>query len=170
MSKFKRFLLLGSLGVVLLAGLVWTSNIQGFSTAHASGCNSVATYNWSNNCTVSKGNSSNFVYAIQQSINVSTTPCGASTDGIFGPQTFATVECFQQHTTGLSVDGIVGPQTWGALYNTLRKGYSSGGWNYYHGNGNSTDDFKQWASSGVWYVYVYNPTGRWCQINLSSPC
>src|SRR5260370_29235820 len=111
MSYFKRFLLLGSIGVVLLAGLIFTSNTK-VSTAHANGCNTVAedyyfggTYYqpyWYNTCTVSQGAISNAVYAIQLTINGSHLKdphtgkyCNTNgVDGIFGQNTFNAVECF----------------------------------------------------------------------------
>lgn len=173
MSYFKRFLLLGSIGVVLLAGLVWTSNTQGSSTAHASGCNTVATGSWSNNCTVSEGNISNFVYAIQVMIDDINNCGNLNADGNFGSLTFAAVECYQK-SANLSVDGIVGPQTWGSLYSRLKLDYSSGGWDYYHVWTNGGSYFRKLHTSGVWYVQPgwWNNSNNfnWCQVNLSSPC
>jgi peptidoglycan hydrolase-like protein with peptidoglycan-binding domain len=170
MSSFKRFLL-GSIGVFLLAGLMFASHTKVSGTAFASGCNSVATHSWSNNCTVSEGNISGFVYVFQLTLDIfagiphSPCPTSISIDGNFGPQTFSAVECFQR-AKGLSVDGIVGPQTWGALYNTLfaNQGNPINGWDYYD-NGN----FRMWNSSGVWY-YENATTFKYCQMNLSSPC
>jgi peptidoglycan hydrolase-like protein with peptidoglycan-binding domain len=171
MSYFKRFLLLGSLGVVLLAGLMFTSYTN-VGTAHASGCNNPATYSWSNNCQISEGNISNYVYAIQNTI-YETHLCGTLTvDGNFGPITEAAVECFQK-AKGLSQDGIVGPQTWGALYKTLHPYNSSGGWDYYYVDEGIGIDYRKWDASGVWYVETVSPTTgqlKWCQVNLSSPC
>jgi hypothetical protein len=86
MSNWKRFLLLGSIGVFLLAGLMFTSHTRVSSTAFANGCHTVATGRggpplytptWSNNCTVSQGNISNFVTAIQTAMNDVGTPLAA---------------------------------------------------------------------------------------------
>lgn len=173
MSTLKRFLLLGSIGVFLLAGLMVTAYPTMSGAAIASGCNSVTTYSWSNNCTVSQGNYSNDVYAIQLTLSIYAapmkSPCHSydliSLDGDFGTQTFNAVECFQSNNS-LSVDGIVGPQTWGALRSTLfaNPGNPKNGWDYYD-NGN----FRMWDSSGVWY-YENATTFNYCQMNLSSPC
>lgn len=172
MSSFKRFLLLGSIGVVLLAGLMFASNTKGSSTAFASGCNSVATHSWSNNCQISEGNISNMVYAIQQLIDETGRCVPITVDGDFGPNTFNTVKCFQSYKK-LSVDGIVGPQTWGTLQGLLTHETSNSGWNYWSGDGGLSHEYKMWATSGVWYVEVAsNATHqlKWCQMNLSSPC
>jgi hypothetical protein len=171
MSYFKRILLHGSIGAVLLTGLMLTVTIGASSTAfaRADACNSTAIGTWSNNCQTSEGNISNFVYAIQETIDESRTPCGANIDGDFGPQTFTAVECFQSHTPGLSVDGIVGPQTWGALQNTLTFDHTAGGWFYYHGQIFSTVDYRQSSANGGWQMFVV-PRARWCTINLNSPC
>ena len=170
MVYFKRFLLLGSVGMVLLAGLLLTSSLKVSNTAFASGCNTVATGSWSNNCTVSEGNISNFVSAIQNTI-YETHTCGTpAVDGDFGPATLSAIKCFQgKH--GLSQDGIVGPQTWGALYKTLRSANSSGGWDYYYVDSGIGNDYRKSVSSGVWDLFEFtHGTYKWCQINSSSPC
>jgi peptidoglycan hydrolase-like protein with peptidoglycan-binding domain len=119
MSSCKRFLLLGGLGLTLLAGLMFTSSTLGFRTAFAAGCNSTATGSWSNNCQTSKGNSSLFTVAIQTIVTYSHTGCTTKgIDGDFGKNTVAGVKCFQK-AKKIGVDGIVGPQTWGAMENTL---------------------------------------------------
>jgi len=126
MSKWKRFLLLGSLGLTLLAGLLFTSATSGFRPAFANGCNSTATGSWSNNCQTSEGNISLFTVAIQTVINYSGTRdsstgnfCTTGTiDGNFGPNTFNGVECFQD-AKRIGDDGIVGPITWGKLESVL---------------------------------------------------
>lgn len=167
MSNFKRFLLLGSIGMVLLAGLLLTSNTRGSNTAFASGCNTVAYENWINNCSVYEGNISNYVYAIQVDINASGTGCGGlSVDGSFGPKTFAAVKCFQT-AKKIGVDGIVGPQTWQTLLESIGNYYYlSGGYYYYSRTASGPWNFKVNSTSNIWYVYV----GHWCEMNLSSPC
>jgi hypothetical protein len=128
----KRFLLLGSLGVILLAGLVYTIHTWVPRTAHAaSGCNTVAegydpnsfAPTWGNNCLVGVGNESNFVRAVQVLINGSGLLDGTTKlcpneviteDGKFGTQTQGAVKCFQSRNI-LTVDGVVGQHTWNAL-------------------------------------------------------
>lgn len=96
MSYFKRFLLLGSLGLALLAGLLFTSATSGSHAALASGCNSTAAGAWSNNCQTSQGNLSLFTVAIQTVVNFSGTGCSTGTiDGNFGQNTVNGVKCFQ---------------------------------------------------------------------------
>ena len=88
--------------------------VVGSGTAYASGCNTVATGSWSNNCTVSEGSDSHMVQAVQIYID-SLEACGqVAPDGDFGRDTKQAVECYQG-TVGLSQDGIVGPLTWGSL-------------------------------------------------------
>ena len=160
MSAFKRFLLLGSLAVVLLAGLMFTSHTQLSRTAFASSCNSVTTYYWNNNCTVSEGNISNDVSAIQLAIDDTGLCPSIVQDGDFGPNTEAAVKCFQK-AKGLSQDGIVGPNTWGALRDTLWLSGEGNGWVDYNAGG-----FRKSTSTGVWEVWA----GKYCRMDLSSPC
>ena len=120
MSIWKRFLLLGSLGLALFVGLLFTSAAPGPHIASAAGCNSTATGDWSNNCQTSEGNISLFTVAIQTVVNFSGTGCSTGTiDGDFGPNTLNGVECFQRAKHLRFIDGIVGPETWGALEGVL---------------------------------------------------
>lgn len=119
-TTWKRFLLLGSLSLILLTGLMFTPSTQGSRTAFAAGCNSTATGLWSNNCQTSEGNISLFTVAIQYVVSYSNLGCTThGIDGDFGANTKAGVECFQTKKH-LGVDGIVGPQTWGAMENVLQ--------------------------------------------------
>ena len=188
MSNFKRVLLLLSIGVVLLAGLIFTANTK-VSTAHANGCNTVAegygvygSYvfpNWGNTCTVSEtqNSDSNAVYAIQLVLNESAVANPSTgknctvgnVDGAFGPNTFNGVECFQRgynafYGTHISVDGIVGTQTWGALANTVQPNLGlNTGWNYFQdAYGNLV--LRMWNQSPYkWYV---DAGGCWRQIDV----
>lgn len=172
MFHHKRFLLLGSIGVFLLAGLMLTFNTRVSSTAFASGCNTVATGSWSNNCTISEGNISNMVYTIQQLIDETGHCVPITVDGDFGPNTFNAVKCFQAFKN-LAPDGIVGPLTWGALRGLLTHETSSGGWDNWSGDGGLSHEYRMLATSGVWQVEVASNTThqlKWCQMNLSSPC
>ncbi len=163
MSSCKRFLLLGSLGVLLLASLLLTTHS---GAAFAAGCNTVATGSWSNNCQTSEGNISNFVYAIQEAINTSSAGCSTGVDGNFGPGTLAVVKCFQS-SRGLTNDGIVGPNTWGALQGVLRSSSTSGGWHYYTEQASSTKLFRESTSNSVWNVLVGS---TWCEMTSNSHC
>lgn len=170
MSSLKRFLLLLSIGVFLLAGLTFASHTNVSGTAFAASC--VATDAWSNNCTVSEGNISNLVYAIQTAIDDGSN-CDTAVDGNFGPGTLAAVKCFQR-AKGISADGVVGPVTWGKLRDVLTFDHPNAGWDYYHSQLFPTiTDWRKFDSSGVWYVQVVSPTtgnAKWCQMNLSLPC
>jgi peptidoglycan hydrolase-like protein with peptidoglycan-binding domain len=63
------------------------------------------------------GNTHNGVLCVQEAIDNSPTPDHVSTDGVFGPETYAGIKAFQQwwnqhyDSPHLSVDGVVGPQT-----------------------------------------------------------
>jgi len=63
--------------------------------------------------TISEGATGDAVRRVQRAIR-RTPDLDLVVDGIFGPQTKAAVEAFQQGA-GLVVDGIVGPLTWAAL-------------------------------------------------------
>lgn len=54
------------------------------------------------------------VAVLQVLLQVAGVATSVVTDGVFGPQTEASVRAFQQHAT-LDADGIVGPFTWAAL-------------------------------------------------------
>jgi len=131
MSTWKRFLLLGSLGLTLLAGLLFTTATSGSHIASAAGCNSPVTGSWSNNsCLIGIGSpDSNDVTAIQEVITFSQKSfngqsCGAlvqGVDGAFGVNTQAAVKCFQgaMGFSPVNQDGVVGTMTWGSLESIL---------------------------------------------------
>ena len=59
------------------------------------------------------------VRSLQQLLRARNHP--VTVDGIFGPNTEAAVEAFQQ-SKNLSADGIVGPSTWRALVSGMLSG------------------------------------------------
>jgi peptidoglycan hydrolase-like protein with peptidoglycan-binding domain len=65
---------------------------------------------------VSQGDQGDAVRAAQSQLHSRGDPNAIAVDGIFGPQTAAAVEGFQQ-LLGITVDGIVGPITWNHLIN-----------------------------------------------------
>lgn len=151
MSRWKRFLLLASLALTLLAGVMFASHTLVSRTAFASGCNSPAQNSWSNNCQTSEGNISNYVYAIQYALDIYAsqghdTCAQINIDGNFGPNTLNAVKCFQK-AKNLAPDGVVGPLTWGKLQSTLFSNGTSNGWTTY-----DDGDFRQSTSTGVWQV------------------
>lgn len=188
MFNLKRFLLLGSIGVSLLAGLMFTTHTTVSSTAFANGCSTVAEDYiafvntdqpaWGNapTCTVSdtENSNSNAVYGIQLLINdygpndpQTGNHCTVGrVDGSFGQNTFDGVECLQRgynsfHSPQISVDGVVGPQTWAALSTFLDGGFISSGWMNFGSN-----NFRMWdQSSYKWYV---NAGGCWRQMDVNS--
>jgi len=168
MSKWKRFLLLGSLGLTLLAGLMFTFTTSGVRTAFANSC-SPATGNWSNNCQISEGNISDYVYAIQQSINDSHLCAQIAEDGDFGTNTFNAVECFED-AKQIRDDGIVGTQTWETLHSTLVFVKDDGTFSYYKGSNSTLNfDFAKGDSTGVWWVWVTSDS-EWCTMDLNPRC
>jgi hypothetical protein len=189
----KRVLYLGSISILLLAGLLFVAHTQLTPTAHANGCNTVAeSYlangafwqpNWKNTCTVSEtaNSDSNAVYGIQLDVNDSGlndpqtgNHCTVGmVDGEFGGNTKTGVECFQKawnavHGFNITVDGIVGPQTWIALsyYVQNFSGVTSGPvWNYFFA-GTDGQDFRMWGQApNKWYV---NAGGCWRQMDVNA--
>jgi peptidoglycan hydrolase-like protein with peptidoglycan-binding domain len=138
-------------------------------TAYASGCNTVTTGDWANNCTVSEGADSHMVQAIQ--ILISTLEvCGQlSPDGDFGPATKAVVECFQG-TVFLTQDGIVGPETWAALQGQLAAIGDQGNWANYSSFGpGGFVNFRRWIPSGIWYVKLSIEPFTFVRIDSNPP-
>jgi peptidoglycan hydrolase-like protein with peptidoglycan-binding domain len=128
---------------------------SGTSIAYA--CNSPAYGSWSNNCTVENGSVSDLVIGVQEFIN-GWGSCGQlSDDGDFGPLTETAVKCFQSDA-GISSDGIVGPITWGHMQGDLRKGPSSGGWQYWR-DYPSFNNFREDEGTGLWGVWDANAAG-----------
>src|ERR1700722_19609200 len=123
-----------ALALAIMLPLALVTAIPG--TASATGCNTVASYSWSGNCTVESGDASNFVEAVQVALieysRLRSYPtCDPNTEsGRFGTATVDAVDCFQSHT-GLQVDGIVGPDTWGKMQSFLQQQECDGLWCYF---------------------------------------
>lgn len=136
--------------------------------ASAASCNTAATGEWSNNCTVSEGADSRYVVAIQMMVDSQEICPSLNIDGDFGPATLAGVECFQREY-GLSVDGIVGPQTWQAMRNSLGYYNTSGGYNYYYSSGEGNVDFRRTNSNDAWYYGGPTASSTWTRMNEDAP-
>jgi hypothetical protein len=170
MSTLQRFLT--TLAAVALCG---GSLLAAPAAASAAGCNTAATGSWSNNCTVSEGASSHMVEVIQMIVQSQEVCNGivGNVDGVFGPKTFAGVECYQRFF-GLHVDGIVGPQTWGTMGARLTKCSASGGWQYWAtlfpcpGVNGGVDPIADWISTGKWY-FLSPISHTWQRMNTSPP-
>lgn len=145
-------------------------------TAEAASCNTTATSNWSNNCTVSQGAHSNLVVAIQTIVApdyYEATLNVLAIDGIFGPATKNAV-IWWQYFHNLTTDGIVGPQTWGAMGSALSYNSAVGSYYYYisgavPGSGPNYVDFRMNGSTGVWQYGGPSTTSKWTTMNSSTP-
>ena len=137
-------------------------------SAYANGCNTAATGNWSNNCTVSEGAYSNYVYVIQQEVNSLDGSCGSlNLDGSFGQATYNGVVCYQKYWQ-ITADGVVGPQTWGEMYSHLTYISRNGDWSYWATCGICSANVRKWVPSGNWYL-LYFPTNKWVRMNINAP-
>ena len=132
-----------------------TAVITNPGTALARTCNTVATGDWSFNCTLQQGADSDMVVAIQLAATLESPPCFPNVNGTFDENTTDEVVCFQ-NAMGLSPDGIVGPLTWEALQDELFHVDTDGNWSYWSYTGfcdsTSCAAFRQWVPSGIWYV------------------
>jgi len=138
-------------------------------TAQAASCNTTATFNWGNTCTVSQGAHSNLVVAIQIMIwQLDQEECGPliAIDGSFGPDTKGAVECWQ-HAHGLTADGVVGPQTWTSLGNALTYNSAVGAYYYYYNE--HYVDFRMNGTTGVWGYGGPYTGSQWTTMNSSVP-
>jgi hypothetical protein len=139
--------------------------------ASAASCNTVATVDWSNNCDVSQGDSSNYVEAIEDilfqysELRNYPTCYPDNQAGNFDAGITSAIECFQSHT-GLTADGIVGPLTWGKMQSFLWEQNCDGNWCYSDFDGQTgTTLWRQWQPSGIWY-YLGNHS--WAQMNTGT--
>lgn len=170
MLDIRRFL--ASIAVIALCGV---SLFAAPAAASARSCNTAATGSWSNNCTVSEGDSSHMVEVIQMIVQSQEVcvPDGVNVDGIFGPKTFNGVECFQRET-GIHIDGIVGPQTWGTLQSALFKCSAVDGWQYWSpiypcpGVSGHTDPIRYWINTGKWYI-LSPISNTWRRLDTGAP-
>ena len=123
MSNSKRFLLLGSISMLLLTGLLFPFSLKTPSLAHAASINGCP----ANESENGSGNNSSWVEVIQYTLNAAhgygnnnyignfTFPnWPLAVDGSFGPKTYTAVVDFQKWVH-ISSDGVVGPQTWAAM-------------------------------------------------------
>lgn len=66
------------------------------TAASAASCNTSATGDWINNCTVSEGADNRYVVVIQMIVDSQEICSSLTVDGDFGPDTLAGVKCFQR--------------------------------------------------------------------------
>lgn len=109
MSKRRRFLLLGSISMFLLAGCLFTFSPRA-PVAHAA---------YSEPCPPdqSEGNNNTWVQVIQFVLNITSIPNGPlATDGQFGSKTKAAVDWYQKNVMSITNGGdVVGNRTWSSL-------------------------------------------------------
>jgi peptidoglycan hydrolase-like protein with peptidoglycan-binding domain len=189
MFTLKRFLLLGSIAVVLLAGLMYTVYTRASTTAFAaSTCNTIAEGRfagpnwypeWNLNCPVDQQQytDSKFTFSVQEIINAMGICGTVSRNGQFGSGTEKAVKCFQKWSGFSSTDqtGIVDTSTWIALEQNLELvNNNPGGWDTYTAFANSPTeyvDFRMYDDSEIWYVNVGPLDGsapKWCRMDVGT--
>jgi len=124
---------------------------------------------WTTFCTVSLGQSNNYVIAVQRIV----TGWGCSPgriDGIFGTNTEAAVKCMQRKAgfPPNEQDGVVGPKTWSAMNAQTGECRQDGNWFYVYSLGSGTAcPYRQWILSDQWYVIGLH--GTYVQIGFGGP-
>jgi peptidoglycan hydrolase-like protein with peptidoglycan-binding domain len=157
-----------SAATVLAVALIPAATVISSAPASAGSCSSDGS-DWTTFCTVSLGQSNNYVIAVQRIV----TGWGCSPggiDGIFGTNTEAAVKCMQRKA-GFppdGQDGVVGPKTWSAMNAQTAECKQDGNWFYLASLGSGTAcPYRQWLPSGQWYVIGLH--GTYVQIGFGGP-
>ena len=159
-----------SAAMALAVGLIPAAIVIGSSAPASafSSCSSDGT-NWTTFCTVSLGQSNNYVTAVQRIVTGWGCSPG-SIDGIFGSNTQAAVECMQAKAGFPSdqQDGVVGPKTWSAMNAQTGECKVDGNWFYLYSLGSGTAcPYRQWLPTDQWYVIGLH--GTYVQIGSGGP-
>lgn len=107
--------------------------------------------------TLGQGAHNSYVYGIQVFCTYESSRSPEGIDGIFGPNTKASVQALQRYY-GVTADGIVGPITWGRMHSSLQNAtydpplYCS----YYSPHASAAKDNFMLVCTGDWVSFYWN--------------